>query len=178
MIVIVEGLDRCGKSTLIKHIRKHILTNPKTTSIHCSSPPSGSHSDWSKDHYTSLLKTIALLNNDGWDIILDRSHLGEDVYGPLFRNQEAKYIYDLENEFFNNIDVRLILLIDDPIKLLERDDGDSPTANVSQIQSVLDTFLKAFNQSNISNKKVINISDIGGFTYLNTIVQEFINADC
>lgn len=175
MLLIVEGLDNTGKSTLIKNIRKTVLTGPQTTSIHCTTPPNGCHQSWPKDHYLEVLGLCRFMVTVGWTVILDRSHLGEDVFGPLFRNQDADYIYNLEELYFQNITVKGILLIDDPEKLVEREDGQSHTVELDTLQKVSNRFQNVFNKSLMDDKMIYHISNDGGFENLLPTVTDFIN---
>ena len=174
MIIIVEGLDNTGKSTLIKNLRKYVFKHPMVTSIHCTSPPYQSNSQWSKDHYNEILRLSRDMSMNGWVVILDRSHLGEDVFGPIFRNESVDYIYDLEYSYFVDVDVRAILLIDDPANLIERDDGQSHTINRNDLQNVSDRFVDVFKKSHINHKMVYHITNDGGFTHLLSTVMEFL----
>lgn len=175
MIVIVEGNDNCGKSTLIKDIRKYILKSPRTTSIHCASPPDGYHSGWSEEHYSEVLGMSRRLCQEGWDIILDRSHLGEDVYGPVFRQQSADYIYDIEKQFLSDIDSRLILLTDSPEGIIEREDGYTYSIKPEMIERVSQRFLEVYNNSSVPHKLHYHITNDGGFENLLPTVKEFLN---
>lgn len=177
MILVVEGLDNTGKTTLIKDIRSKVLTSPKTISIHCSSPPKSSGDSWSMRHYTNILSTAYDLHIKGWDVILDRSHIGECVYGPLYRNvKDCSYIFDLEEEFLKDQNSLLILLTDDTDSLISRDDGFSPTINKDELNNITNLFIDTFNKSYIKNKLHYDISRDGGFTNLFPTVKRFIDA--
>lgn len=177
MILIIEGMDNCGKSTLIKQIRKYILKSPETLSMHCATPPDGCNSGWSQEHYSKILELSRRLSDTGWDIILDRSHLGEDVYGPIYRNEEADYVYDLEEAELHGADVKLIVLLDSPENALSREDGDSYSTKVKDVQRIHDRFLAVFDKTTISGKMLYHISDEGGFENLFTKAERFINAE-
>lgn len=174
MILIIEGLDNTGKSTLIKQIRKSVLTNPLTTTMHCSSTPKDADDSWPHIHYDNLLQTVNELSLSGWDIILDRSHIGECVYGPLFRNvSDTKYIFDIEKNRITDT-AALILLTDTPDRLLEREDGDTISTNIEDINNVANLFLTAYRESSIKHKMHYDISKDGGFDGLFPTVKEFI----
>lgn len=176
MILIVEGLDNTGKSTLIKQIRSKILVDPKTISLHCSSPPNNSNAEWSKLHYTQILSEVSRLNQNGWDVILDRSHIGEMVYGPLYRGvKDSTYILDLDKHFLQAQDSYMILLTDSPESLVSRDDGYSPSINIDDLDKITNLFLNAFDKSFIEHKLHYDITDNGGFENLFPTVKEFLN---
>ena len=87
-LLIVEGQDNCGKSTLISNFKK-IHTNPKCITIVTGSPPINVNEEWNYDYYSEVFNAIIILLQDGYDIILDRFHIGETAYGPIYRNQKS-----------------------------------------------------------------------------------------
>lgn len=175
MILVVEGLDNTGKSTLIKNIRKHVLTRPRTAALHCSSTPLNVDEQWPFQHYNNLLSAVQQMSFNDWDVILDRSHLGEAVYGPLYRSvHNTDYIFDLERKYLYMHDVALILLTDDAESLVEREDGDSQSVAIDDIESLSKSFLEAYHASSITNKLHYHISSDGGFDDLLPTVKEFI----
>lgn len=160
MIIIVEGMDRCGKDTLIKHIRKHKLKNVKTMMMHCVSPPSGAPMHWALKHYTELLSHITKMSDCGWDIILNRSHLGEDVYGPIYRNRPAEWVYTLDAQFFyTRDDVMLVTVVDSPECVMSREDGDSLSSNIDDISKVRESFIRVHSKSQIKNKLLYDYTE-------------------
>lgn len=77
MIVILEGVDGAGKTTLARRIGEWAGTYRY---VH-SSQPKG-------DPYTEYRETIEACPRDELTVI-DRLHWGEMVYGPLFRGESA-----------------------------------------------------------------------------------------
>lgn len=73
MIIILEGPDGCGKTTLAKHLCKTFKLDYKH-----EGPPSTNKSAY--DHYSDLLEDA-----HGKRVIFDRFALGELVYGPILR---------------------------------------------------------------------------------------------
>lgn len=75
-VIIVEGPDGGGKTTLAKGLRERW-----NAAYHHQGPYKGD----------PLVETIRLLErpaNRGW-VVCDRLHLGEQVYGPIFRQRDA-----------------------------------------------------------------------------------------
>lgn len=160
MILIVEGMDRCGKDTLIKHLRKTYFKSPKTMMLHCVSPPNESSKEWALDHYTNILDQVNKMSMDGWNVILNRSHLGEDVYGPIYRTCSAPWVYDLDSEYLNQSDTLLVTLIDNHLeRLADRDDGDSLSSNIHDMNRVLERFSMVHGLSNIKNKVLYDFAE-------------------
>ena len=70
MIYVVEGLDRCGKSTFIDFLRSQIK-NPKIMVIHSGKPPKNVDAEiWTRQYYGNLMNEITNLSNKGYDIII------------------------------------------------------------------------------------------------------------
>lgn len=150
-LIIVEGPDRCFKSSAIEHIRKNLIKDPRIITIHCSSPPRVSNvEEWTNAHYLHLINQT--LCNRG-TMILDRSHLGEHVYGTIYRGgkcSNAIFNYDkvLETE-----DASLILLTDTIENRISREDGLSQSKHDSNLmQQEHDLFIEAFNRTSIKKK--------------------------
>lgn len=84
MIIILEGCDKTGKTTLAKEICSRLgyeyikISNPE---------------------YDAYQEYITHLNNTNGPTLFDRFHLGELVYGPIFRNKN-----DLAGYKFSNIE--------------------------------------------------------------------------
>jgi len=85
MIIILEGISKVGKSTLARYIKKEYGFGY----IKCSQPKKcGPYKEY-----------MNILNNAKGDIVIDRFHWGEEVFGPLYRNGSK-----LSREEFNEIE--------------------------------------------------------------------------
>jgi len=92
-IFVIEGLDGSGKSSLIKQLSKLTGYN-----IHHFDKPKGNN-NFDKYYYQQgqFEMMFDLLNKvKDPSIILDRSHIGEYIYGPEFRDLYPDYLSDLE----------------------------------------------------------------------------------
>lgn len=160
MFIILEGADRCGKDTLIYGMRK-LIHNPKILVHHSGTPPKGVDPKlWSKLYYTYLLKVSQDMVNDGGVVIANRCHLGETVYGPLFRNTDDEYVWALE-KLFKVETTALILMTDKPENILARDDGISTGSTLQNFTDVVNRFDAAFEKTAIQNKIRWDISELG-----------------
>lgn len=72
MLIIIEGADKTGKTTLAKAIEKRFGYR-----YHHSGPPKGHPADEYIDFLLNLKRPT----------VCDRFHLGELVYGPMFRGK-------------------------------------------------------------------------------------------
>lgn len=73
MIIILEGENKCGKTTLANYIVKKYHFKY----IKCSQPKGDAFKEYWK----------ILENNIGQNIVIDRFHVGESVYGPIYRGK-------------------------------------------------------------------------------------------
>lgn len=178
MLLIVEGMDRCGKSTLVEHLRKRYFTSPNILVHHSSSPPATPNpNSWELKHYASLFQTSQMLVDEySYNVIFDRFHLGGAVYGAKYRNAHPNDIYELDSHFlFGYQNAALILLTDDPEAIAARDDGDSLEKSVDEYQETLSAFVKAYTMSTCLNKLHINVSGNGGFVNTIPTVTKFLD---
>lgn len=90
MIVILEGENKCGKTTLAKYlVDKH-----KFKYIKCSQPKGDPYIE-----YMNILKKIK------GDTVIDRFCYGENVYGPIYRGKSM-----LDDEKVRNIEMKALSL--------------------------------------------------------------------
>ena len=90
-LILCEGPDAAGKSFVID-ILMEIINH--CFLLHTSAPTKGN----SKNYYKNLLnKSIELFEVLNQPLIADRFHIGEAVYGSIFRNYNLKYSY-MEDE--------------------------------------------------------------------------------
>jgi len=163
MNIIFEGIDNVGKSTQIKLLQKQLIDKP-THVIHYSAIP-GISPEQSKIYSENLYRDMFDLMHDashrGRNLIFDRSHLGEYVYAPIYRDYSGSYVFEIEQEYMYNPFFKhliLFVLIDEPQNAIAREDGNSFSTDVSVKQLEIDKFKKAFELSYISNKFLININ--------------------
>ena len=178
MILIIEGMDRCGKSTLIDQLRKNYFLNPNIFVHHSSSPPKVTDpNEWEIVHYRKLLDTSYDLNyTHDFDVIFDRFHLGAIVYGKKYRNADPEDIYSIEQMYIHPQDeITLVLLTDHTSAILERDDYQSLESSGFEFDETRAAFEEAFGRSIIPNKLHINVSENGGFKNTYSTVTNFLD---
>ena len=107
MIVILEGLERTGKTTLAKIFEERGFVNFKDHN-HLR--------DFSVENIAerldSTLSTLIALDRKGIDIVLDRFHISEFVYSTLKRSSDPSlfdHIWYID-EVLSHLDTRLIYL--------------------------------------------------------------------
>lgn len=186
---IIEGVDRLGKGTLINGLLQNLGHH---TVIHYDKPKKlkyfdetggwtgklGELGDLGRYQYLSFVHGFDLLRNSS-NIIFDRFHLGETVYGPRYRGYSGDYVFDLEDGFTKSMDawtkgyakrVRMILLTTSDFSFIE-DDGDSFDFNAKEAEQ--EDFIAAFERSSMPVKVLIDVSNgKGGFKTADEILQE------
>lgn len=182
MIVILEGPDNVGKSSITKEVHKLLVENNYLVhQLHYSSIPGLSlekNKIYSKKLYIDMFETLmtrTYQSNYNVAFILDRSHIGEMIYSPMYRKYSGDYVLDIECyytkflEFWNSI--YLITIIDSPENLIARDDGLSFSIDKVKKQIEIDGFIRANKLSNIKNKFIVECIDKN----LDQVKQETIN---
>lgn len=78
MLTVIEGPDGAGKSTLADQLA---ALYGRTTVLH--------QGPFESDPFHETLETLRPRLERGESVIWDRSHLGEQVYGPIFRDGDG-----------------------------------------------------------------------------------------
>lgn len=165
--VIIEGPDRVGKDTQSKLLQlKMIKERLPIHMLHYSGVKGLSKEkakEYSKLMYDDMFSIIYEAFKSQRSLILNRSHIGESVYSPMYRDYDGDYVFDLEKE--NNgsdfwVHIFLVVLIDKPENLIKRDDGDSYSIDLEKKQEEINRFIGAVRKSTIKFKKLININNM------------------
>lgn len=170
-LLLIEGPDRCGKNTLIKN-----LTSQAENYVvrHFGSAKGKNDLEKRNFQYQFFKKEFALAAlrpqfempdkerypRDIW--IMNRAHLGEFVYGKMYRETHPEqWVMQMETMFGMNLDpsVYLLLLTAPPEFLCKRDDGLSFSNNAMQKIHEISSFKDAFEQSKIINKMILNVAN-------------------
>ena len=167
-LIIVDGMDNTGKSTLIARLTKVLESLGNTTiTIHSQKPPKDiapeDTSAYQHKYYLDLINMLTTLKSERkYDyIILDRGWISEYVYGPLYRNRgkqeivEDNIVLDKKVLSLFNIpsDVYFIMLLGSTKFLLSREDGKSLSDNdESLIELERTEFEKGYDYSLIDKK--------------------------
>lgn len=167
MIIIVEGMDKCNKDTQIKNLSEYLLdkTGKSTHVIHYSSIGT-------KDYDTIKMKSIELYSDmfyildtayrlDYYNIICNRAHLGEYVYGHIYKKYNATYVYGLEKLYpFLMDNIILFTLVDSSFMYNNGNDSNLLSdGKVNLVNQEYNRFIEATELSNINNKLLIDINN-------------------
>lgn len=104
MVIYIEGQDCTGKSSTIETLLGAFSKiDPKEKfNIHHFDKPLGRNNEQRFGYQYgqfSLMFDFINKGSDNW--IFDRSHIGEYVYGPMWRKKDPKYLTDLESDFLS-----------------------------------------------------------------------------
>lgn len=179
-VIIVEGIDNCGKDTLINKLKNNF---GKTKIIHAGIPTS---KDLFKFYYDGLIHDTL----DGYydeslnAVIHNRSIYGEYVYGPKYRNESRDDIINLIHKlelgqlrtFIFSKDLYLILLTSSNSDLIvNNDDGLSLSSKKKDIEDEIKAFNEVFDLSAIENKKKVYVNDNCKFRDPDNIYMDVLN---
>ena len=186
-LIIIEGTDNTGKDTLISKILEKY---PTATVIHCGKPITKKYSSKEQDElFRIYAENIVEGKYDNTHvIIMNRSHIGEYVYGVLYRNRSkdevGEMIFNVNDilSYRKDLEIRYIQLLSKSENLLRNnEDGKSlSNGNVEKILKEAEQFEEIFNMINISDneKKLIYVNDGDKFRSREDIFNEafrFIN---
>lgn len=178
-VIIVEGVDNCGKDTLIENLKRHFN---KTKVIHSSAPDSDNLFLF---YYNGIIHdTLKEYYSKEYDAIIhNRSLYGEYVYGPKYRNEDKHKVMQMINKlelgriksFICEDELFLVLLTSDNVDLLvDHDDGKSISNKHEDISSEIKLFDEVFRNSAISNKIRVTVNDENKFKPKEEICSEVI----
>ena len=187
-LIIIEGTDNTGKDTLISKILEKY---PTANIIHCGKPLTKKYSSQEQDELFNVYANNIV--NKKYDsahvIIMNRSHIGEYVYGVLYRNRDAEEVknmlININNILYSRKDlsIRYIQLLSNSENLLKNnEDGKSlSNGNIEKINKEAKQFKEIFDNINIneSDKKLIYVNYGDSFRSREDIFNEawrFINS--
>ncbi len=172
MKIIIEGIDRLGKDTLIDGLINSLgyhhcihYSYPKNTKYYVESLKD--RDEDTKDstfwyQHDSFMQGFKLLEQDT-NVIFNRFHLGEYVYSSRYRNYDGSYVFGLEKMFSKSLAKTFLFLLYTPNVHILKDDGKSH--DYSKREEEQNDFLKGFDLSAIINKHKINVYDSFGDHY-------------
>jgi len=178
--VLVEGIDRTGKSTLIDGLLNTLgffevvhYAKPKLLDILLKSEsllhPEATEIFWRSQalknfQQRAFTNMFHMLSSEG-NFILDRAHLGEAVYAKRYRGYNGDYVFDLEEHFEQSFGPKfreqslLVLLHTSNFDFI-KDDGLSFDFDKKEEEQM--DFIKAFEKSNFKYKLMIDVNDSTG----------------
>lgn len=117
MIVILEGVNRTGKTTIANELTKLGYTYFKDLNVE---EVINDKTINKKSFYKGrIIATVEFLQYIKINLIIDRYHYSEFVYGLIRRNYIADYILSID-KILATLNTKLILMDDDIEKINER----------------------------------------------------------
>jgi thymidylate kinase len=180
-LIIIEGGDGLGKSSLISsicdfyhydNISVRHFSKPPLTSSEGFKSSNAIKFNYQKQKFfeeAKLLNRICKTSSYFPErIIWNRSHLGEFVYGQIYREIHPhllyQFIHSYEEKFLLGRDVSLILLDTSNIELfMSQEDGKSLGQIKSLKEQELELFRKIYEHTYIKNKIKVNVNDLNLF---------------
>lgn len=189
-LIILEGGDRLGKSTLIKGLCEH-LNYDNVAIRHFGKPPKNMmpkevlNFQFKAFHKEMLLFRYIYLNlsMDEYTyypetMIWNRGHLGEFVYSQMFRSGDPEILKEklinYERAFLNQR-VYLITLTANAEFFFSKEDGQSFSNKLEDKKRELELFKEAHDFSTLSNKLLLKVDNNGEFRSKEEILNEVLN---
>lgn len=175
--IIVEGVDRLGKDTLIRgllerlgfmqvvHYQKPLLLKKHLDDAHHSAVMvTKSEDDLKRDalkayQAASFESMFNMLKSDA-KLILNRAHLGEVVYSPRYRGYDGSYVYEQEERLCPLDEVLLVLIHTSDFSFIA-DDGASFDFEKKEEEQL--DFVRAWERSKIKYKVMLDVSSCCAF---------------
>jgi len=176
--ILIEGQDRCGKDTQIGLIQKRFKDEIFHVFHYAKIPFAlqNDHISYNTRLYDDMFMIMFENLNTKRNFIFNRSHLGESVYSPRYRGYNGDYVFDIEKKYDDLIKNKMILivLVNNPEILLEREDGNSLANKIEDTIYERKAFIRGYEKSGICNKKLIECGHKNIEQIHNEII-EFIN---
>lgn len=157
-VIAIEGIDRIGKSTCCKHL----VDNHGFSQLHFGKPEGSTDAEralYQKGTFTNLFSLASAIEGQKAKVVLDRAHLGELVYGPIYRagsGVDLEYVHDLERKSPGCI--KLVLLVHRNLGIVRlRDDGLG--FDINRLGEESQTFERAFERSQLRDKHLIDVTE-------------------
>ena len=179
-LLLIEGPDRCGKNTLIKNLtsqaENYVVRHFGTAKGKTDFEKRNHQFQFFKKEFelSNLRPQLEMPDKERYprDIyIWNRAHLGEFVYGKMYRETHPEsWVMQMETLFGLDLDpsIYLLLLTAPPEFLCKRDDGQSFSAAVDKRAHEITSFKQAFDTSKIINKMILDVSN--GDEYLDQAI--------
>jgi len=187
-LLIIEGADNTGKDHLINVIEKNTQYK-NVIKRHWGYPIGDSNEQKTLYQVSSFLNEFLLYNKvkdfesleEDTIMIWNRSHIGELVYGTLYRNSNPeRWVMQMEelSSIAENPNVYLVYLYADAEFLASNDDGLSYSSSIDKKQLEQIAFMNAINSSSIKNVLKLKVNSGDSFIDETTLldnVLDFIN---
>lgn len=164
LIVVVEGLERTGKTTLCKEFEKRGFVYFKDFNRINKHKRMGMES-----RLDTTLTFLQNLSENGVNVVVDRLHLSEYAYGRTFRNEQSMNI-----DYIDNAISKL-----NSVLILCKSDNDEEYKNrmllkytSGQVDELFNRFKYYFDKSEIKNKFEYEFAEWSVLEFVNYIFEQ------
>lgn len=164
LIVVVEGLERTGKTTLCKEFEKRGFVYFKDFNRINKHNRIGMES-----RLDTTLTFLQNLSENGVNVVVDRFHLSEYAYGRTFRNEKSMNIDYVDNAI-SKLNSVLIYCKDNDFEEYKKRMLLKYTPE--QVKKLSDKFEYYFDKSEIKNKFEYEFSQYNASEYVNLIFEQ------
>lgn len=167
MILILEGPNKCGKTTLAKYLVEeyNFMYFKDYTVNDCLELGLSDPNETITLEICAQARLLSMLSDFKANIVVDRFHLSEYAYGLAARGYLSHAIEEAEKIFAHH-DVRLILLTDDFAEVGKR-------CGKSFSKHIVENYEKGFIKSKLDKLRISNIFAGGN----RSIISAFIGRD-
>ena len=188
-LIIIEGMDNTGKDTLISGITNKFNDKYNYICEHFTGPSSKEKNKAFIEQINQFLEFLYKLTlyNDNSLIFWNRSHIGEYVYGQIYRNIDKNLVIKMINlidELLLSLNINIVyvqLICNSNELMIKNEDGKSLSTSIEKDKYIetLDTerklFKEAFKVVSDKFKKIMIIVNNGdSFIDKNIILNEVI----
>ena len=160
-VIIIEGADNVGKTSVAKYIANKLGYKY----IHFGPP---SDPETVKYEYLDFIETVD-------NAVVDRSFIGEFVYGPLFRNYEPDYFDELEQAVIDSGKRFLYLLFYADNETIKQYDLNKDNAKLLQYNTEVNhRFINVFNKIKSGEKFIFNMGHFKSLAEKQQTIFEFV----
>ncbi len=161
MIVILEGNDRAGKTT----IANTLVKEDGFRYIHFGPPATN---NFGKEFHLALVNELMteIDAEHPRDLVFDRAHLGELVYGPLDRGETRMTGAQMEQieRLLHNVGTILVWVDTLPAVCHERSLGTTDEAPYSRFEQIHNAYEYAFERSSLMKIRLTDVEAIRTIT--------------
>lgn len=155
-IILLEGIDRTGKSFLGKIFRS-IFDIPY---YHGERPPANKEELKTRSFGVAkieMLQMYDVLKQTGVSIVIDRWHLSELVYGKVYgREIDENFIWDIDEKFANLGAV--VVYVSMPLEVLKSRWDKERLVEFGEAKSIIEEYEKALKKSRC---KIVHYNPLG-----------------
>ena len=164
LIVVVEGLERTGKTTLCKEFEKRGFVYFKDFNRINKHLCAGMES-----RLDTTLTFLQNLSENGVNVVVDRLHLSEYAYGKIFRKGHSSNVDYIDNAI-SKLNSVLIYCKDNDFE--EYKNRMFLKYTPEQVKKLSEEFEYYFDKSEIKNKFVYEFAECCSFEYVDYIFEQ------